>query len=175
MKRTKNIRAAIVAAALVISLGIAAMAQSVVVTGTNVRLRLGPSLNAPCLTNSYGQNVHPARGAYLTYLGDAGYFYNVRYNGYSVYIHKDYARYVGGGGYNYGYSGGGRSVVVDGVHVRLRLRPSLNAGILTYGNGSPVYPRKGERLRFLGHAGDFYKVSYNGQVVFIHKAYSYLQ
>lgn len=173
MNSVKNLRAALVAIALVLALGVSALAQSVVVTGTNVRLRLGPSLNAPTLTNSNGYNIHPQKGEYLTYLGQAGDFYYVNYGGYNVYISKQYARYVGGGG---GYhNSGSRFVVVDGVHVRLRLAPSLNSGILTNRNGNPVYPAKGARLRFLGHAGDFYRVSYNGNTVYIHKAYSYLQ
>ena len=47
----------------------------VVVTGTNVRLRVAPSLNSQTLTTSNGVNIHPKKGEKLTCTGKTGDFY----------------------------------------------------------------------------------------------------
>ena len=69
-------------------------AKSVVVTGTNVRLRRGPSLQAEILTDFYGKNIHPNKGEYLEYIGEADSFYKVRYHGEEVWISKDFTSLV---------------------------------------------------------------------------------
>lgn len=71
-------------------------------------------------------------------------------------------------------------VVVTGNNVRLRLSPYINPrnpndNTLTYNNGANVHPRKGEALRYLGEAGDFYYVEYRGYTCYISKQFSYLR
>ena len=69
-------------------------AKSVVVTGVNVRLRRGPSLESDTVKDFYGKNVHPDKGEYLEYIGQSGDFYKVRYKGEEVYISKDFTSIV---------------------------------------------------------------------------------
>lgn len=64
--------------------------KTVVVTGTNVRLRLAPNLQSNVLTNSNGENVHPEKGEHLKYLGETSEFYRVEYRGQNVWISKQF-------------------------------------------------------------------------------------
>ena len=43
------------------------------------------------------------------------------------------------------------------------------------GYGTPIYPARGARLTYLGQTGNWYKVRYNGNVLYISKDYSYLR
>ena len=158
-------------------MAISAMATDyVVVTGTNVRLRLAPSLNSETLTNNKGVNIHPNKGQKLVCLGTSGDFYKVKFNGNNVWISKLYAQPVGNTSATNAAktTNGQRYVVVTGTNVRLRLAPSTNAKILS-SNGKPVYPAKGERIKYMGDAGDFHKVNYRGNYVYIHKSYATIQ
>ncbi len=66
-------------------------------------------------------------------------------------------------------------VVVDGVHVRLRFTPEINSyNILSDSRGHSIYPYKGEYLEYLGEAGDFYYVRYNGYDLYISKRHAYV-
>ncbi len=174
MNNKKLLRVMFLALMFVASL--TAAAQYVVSTGNHVRLRTGPSTSYPMLVwNSTGNPVWINKGQSLTYLGDAGGFYRVLFDGKSVYISKQFSRLVyPNSGYTSGYSGGS-VVVVNGVHVRLRWGPSLNAAVYTNGYGTPIYPARGARLTYLGQAGNWYKVRYNGNVLYISKDYSYLR
>ena len=68
------------------------------------------------------------------------------------------------------------TVVINGVHVRLRTSPQITAyNILLYENGKPVYLPKGTALTYLGENGDFYVANFRGYTVYISKQYSYLQ
>lgn len=58
-------------------------------------------------------------------------------------------------------------VTVTGTSVRLRLKPSLQSETLTTNKGVNIHPKKGEKLECLGKSGDFYKVRYQGKVVYI--------
>ena len=138
-------------------------ANYVTVTGTNVRLRMGPSLSSETLTNANGVNIHPNKGERLECIGQSGDFYKVIYQGYTVYISKQYAKLQSVQQY----------VMVTGTNVRLRLAPSLNAGTLQR-NGVNVHPRKGERIKLMGTSGNFWKVNYQGNYVYIHKDYAVL-
>lgn len=71
-------------------------------------------------------------------------------------------------------------VVVTGTNVRLRKSPYIdqrnpNSNTLIYQNGTNVHPYKGEALRYLGDAGDFYYVEYKGFTCYISKKHSYLR
>ncbi len=80
-------------ASLVLAVATCAMAwaTSVVVDGTHVRLRLGPSTNHSILTDGSGNPVYPAKGAILTYIATDGNFYKVNYKGTDCYISRDFA------------------------------------------------------------------------------------
>ena len=65
-------------------------------------------------------------------------------------------------------------VVVTGTNVRLRKSPSIKGAIYTV-NQAPVYPKKGERIKYMGESGDFYKVNYNGNYLYISKQFSRLE
>ena len=160
---------------MLVAMSLSAVAAHVVVTGTNVRLRLKPSLKSETLTNSRGENVHPAKGEKLELLGDAGDFYKVRYKGQVVYISKQFSQASETPKQTSKpttqATAGQRYVVVTGTGVRLRMQPSTKAATLQRG-GVNVHPKKGERIKLMGDAGDFYKVNYQGNYVYIHKDYA---
>lgn len=163
---------------MVMAMGFNAQAQQfyVKVTGTNVRLRSSPTLrtnNNIIYWTSTGQNVHPAKGALLPCYGSSGNFWYVYYAGTYCYISKDYAKRVSNGSSG-SVSTRGSVVVVNGVNVRLRYGPGLNYAIYSNNRGNPIYPSKGSRLTYLGQSGNWYKVRYNGQTLYISKDYSYL-
>ena len=90
MKKNSILRAAFFALLFVASL--TAAAQYVVATGNHVRLRTGPSTGYPMLVwNSTGKPVWINKGDRLTYLGQTGNWFKVRYNGNVLYISKDYS------------------------------------------------------------------------------------
>ena len=128
----------------------------VVVDGVDVRLRRSPVINN---SNIITENLHPANGAYLTYISETSDFYKVRYKGYVAYISKQYSHAVN------------RSVViVDGVNVRLRKSPSLNNSNIII---APIHPDNGEQLEYLGETSDFYKVRYKSYEAYISKQFSH--
>ncbi|MBP5561838.1 MAG: hypothetical protein J6X70_08600 [Muribaculaceae bacterium] len=163
----KVLRLTALVAVLALACNVSLQAQQVEITKTQVRLRLAPSLNAGTLVDNHGYNIHPYKGQLLPYLGTSGEFYNVSYKGHSVYVHNSCSRYVGD-------SNNLRYVVVNGVDVNLRLGPSVNSGRLII-NGVVAHPYKGQRLPYLGSSGNFYKVNYAGNYVFISKDFSYLE
>ena len=63
-------------------------------------------------------------------------------------------------------------VTVTGTSVRLRLKPSLQSETLTTNKGVNIHPKKGEKLECLGKSGDFYKVRYQGKVVYISEQFA---
>lgn len=66
-------------------------------------------------------------------------------------------------------------VYVNGVNVRLRTSPEINDyNIITDSRGKNLHPNKGDRLEYLGDAGDFYYISYRGINAYISKEFSYL-
>ena len=157
-------------------------AQFVVVSTTNhLRLRTGPSTKYPMLVwSSTGKPVHINKGESLTYLGnnDTPDFYNVSFDGKSVYVSKQYSLLVNtipGPPIPPPNVIHGPVVVVNGVSVRLRWGPSLDASVFTNGQGKPIYPSKGSQLTYLGESGNWYKVRYKGNELYISKSYSYLR
>lgn len=63
----------------------------VVINGTGVRLRFGPSLNAGYLTWANGQTRAPKKGARLDYTGEDGDWYQVKYLGHTFYVSKEFS------------------------------------------------------------------------------------
>lgn len=65
--------------------------RSIIVTGTNVRVRKGPGLDYEAITDNNGKNIHPDKGQRLEYLGEEEEFYRVRFKGYDCWISKQFA------------------------------------------------------------------------------------
>ena len=159
---------------MMVAVALSAMAADyVTVTGTSVRLRLQPSLQSETLTTDKGVNIHPKKGEKLECLGQSGNFYKVRYQGKVVYISTQFATPVQTEKPTAKKSVAGQQyVVVTGEGVRLRLQPSLKAKCLQR-NGVNVHPKKGERIKLMGVEGDFYKINYQGNYVYIHTDYAH--
>jgi hypothetical protein len=68
-----------------------------------------------------------------------------------------------------------RYVVIDATELRLRLGPSMSAETFKWADGSNRHPNKGERYRYLGESGDFYKIDYKGHELWVSKQYTYLE
>ncbi|MBR1934871.1 MAG: hypothetical protein IJ835_02335 [Muribaculaceae bacterium] len=66
----------------------------VYVDGYHVRFRTGPSTSYPYLTTGKGGTLYAKQYSLLPYLGQSGDFYMVDYNGYTVYISRDYTHLV---------------------------------------------------------------------------------
>ncbi|MBQ4367707.1 MAG: hypothetical protein II786_06465 [Muribaculaceae bacterium] len=162
--------------ALALAVALSSIAANyVTVTGTDVRLRLQPSLQSETLTNDKGVNIHPTKGQRLECVGETKAFYKVKFNGQVVYISKKFAKADAPAApatkKAVAAADGQRYVTVTGTGVRLRLQPSLEGKTLQR-NGVNVHPKKGERIKLMGEEGDFYKVNYQGNYVYIHKDYA---
>ena len=68
-----------------------------------------------------------------------------------------------------------RCVRVTGNGVRLRRGPSTSHEIFADDKGHPIYPLAGDNLVYLGQSGDFYKVRFKKQELYISKRYSELR
>ena len=75
----------------------------------------------------------------------------------------------------YGQESSSQYVVINGSELRLRLGPSTSADTFKWGDGSNRHPNKGEKYLYLGEPGDFYKIDYKGQEVWVSKQYTYLE
>ena len=65
-------------------------------------------------------------------------------------------------------------VIIDGSELRLRLGPSTSAETLRWADGSNRHPNVGEQFRYLGESGDFYKIDYHGNEVWVAKQYTHI-
>lgn len=64
--------------------------QYVVINGTDLRLRLGPSTTAKTYKHKGGGNIHPYIGEKYIYLGESGDFYKIDYKGHELWVSKKY-------------------------------------------------------------------------------------
>lgn len=62
----------------------------VVIDGTELRLRLGPSTSADTFKWKDGTNRHPKVGERFKYLGESGDFYQIDFNGHELWVSKFY-------------------------------------------------------------------------------------
>lgn len=107
---------------------VSAWAASVRVTGTHVRLRLNPSLNAAIYTDSYGTPIYPSKGQVLSWTGyNSNGFYEVSFHGRTLWIHSSYARPV-----NQATASIPENVLITGNKVLLRVGPGQNYAPLSY-------------------------------------------
>lgn len=65
-----------------------------------------------------------------------------------------------------------KSVIINGVNLRLRLGPSTSSEILQDSEGKNIHLPTGTKLQYMGESGDFYAVLYKGQTVYVSKQYS---
>lgn len=65
-----------------------------------------------------------------------------------------------------------RCVCVKGQGVRLRRGPSTSDEIFADENGKPIHPYYDDKLAYLGESGDFYKVRFMQQDLYISKRFS---
>lgn len=59
--------------------------------------------------------------------------------------------------------------------LRLRLGPSTSADTFKWGDGSNRHPNVGEKFKYLGESGDFYKIDYKGHELWVSKKYTHLE
>lgn len=64
--------------------------QYVVINGSELRLRLGPSTSADTFKWADGSNRHPNKGEKYLYLGESGDFYKIDFKGHEVWVSKQY-------------------------------------------------------------------------------------
>ena len=65
-------------------------AHYVIIDGSGLRLRLGPSTNAETFKWPDGTNRHPKVGDKFLYLGESGDFYKIDFNGKELWVSKQY-------------------------------------------------------------------------------------
>lgn len=70
---------------------------------------------------------------------------------------------------------GSQFVVIDGSQLRLRLGPSTDSDTFKWPDGTNRHPDVGEVFKYLGESGDFYKIDYNGNEVWVSKQYTHLE
>lgn len=87
---------ALMAAVLIVLATVAG--DYVKVTGTHVRLRHSASLQGKIYSNANGVPIYPDKGALLQYTGERGDFYQVNYQGRTLYISKQFSCVVSGSG-----------------------------------------------------------------------------
>ena len=69
----------------------------------------------------------------------------------------------------------GNYVVIDGTDLRLRLGPSTSSDTFKWPDGTNRHPNVGEKFRYLGESGDFYKIDYKGHELWVSKQYTHLE
>lgn len=65
-------------------------------------------------------------------------------------------------------------VYINATELRLRLSPSLSGDCLKWTDGTNRHPEKGEMFPYLGESGDFYKIDFKGNAVYVSKQFSYI-
>lgn len=67
----------------------------------------------------------------------------------------------------------GRYVVIDGANLRLRYGPSLSSDTFKWPDGHNRHPNVGEKFKYLGESGDFYKIDFNGNELWVSKQHTH--
>lgn len=163
----------------------------VVLNGTNVRLRLEPNLQCGWLKDEKGVPTYLKKGTKLAYTGEIGDFYEVTYNGQTLYVAKQFSYLQSQGKpaktqvtqpaekqpvqaqpVQTTTASNKPTVELTGTNVRLRLGPSTSHDFLKNDDGTPCYLPKGTKLTKTGESGDFWKCTYNGRVVYVSKKFA---
>ena len=72
-------------------------------------------------------------------------------------------------------SNGSRFVVIDGSQLRLRLGPSTSSETFKWTDGTNRHPNVGDKFKYLGESGNFYKIDFNGNEVWVSKQYTHIE
>ncbi|MBO7338038.1 MAG: SH3 domain-containing protein [Paludibacteraceae bacterium] len=152
-----------------------ALAQSkvVVISGTGVRLRLGPGTDYNYLTNDKGDQISPSKGAKLEYQGEYGDWYRVKFSNGSYYVSKDFA-YIQNGAAKPAAKPAKKVVVISGTGVRLRLGPGTDYTYLKNSKGEQISPAKGAKLDYIGEEDGWFIVKYGNGNYYVSKDFSYI-
>ena len=152
--------------------GMTALAEKVQVTGTNVNLRLSPSLNGSVYCNSYGVPIRPRKGEILYWTGTAkNGFMQVQYNGATLWIYSDYAKPVRGTSHSGSSYSVPSRVKITGNSVLLRYGPGQEYDPLT-SYGQRVHRYKGQVLTCVGVNGGWWRVVYGGNYYYVSRRYA---
>ena len=129
---------------------------TIIITGNGVIGRDGPG--------GYDTGVRFYKGQRLTCYGLEQGWYKVKYGNGVRWVSSSYAKPAGNSSSSYST---GYYVVFTGDRVIGRLSPA--------GTATRYRFYKGQRVPYLGQQGSWYKVSYNGKVLWVSSAYSYVQ
>lgn len=66
-------------------------------------------------------------------------------------------------------------IVIDGSELRLRLGPSTSSDTFKWPDGTNRHPNVGEQFKYLGESGDFYKIDFNGNELWVSKQFSHIE
>ena len=66
-------------------------------------------------------------------------------------------------------------VVIDGSELRLRLGPSTSSDTFKWPDGTNRHPNVGEKFKYLGESGDFYKIDFNGKELWVSKQFTHVE
>lgn len=71
---------------------------------------------------------------------------------------------------------GNKYVFINATELRLRYGPSLSADTFKWPDGTNRHPNKGEMFKYLGESGDFYKIDFHGNALWVSHInnYSYI-
>lgn len=128
---------------------------TIIITGNGVIGRDGPG--------GYDTGVRFYKGQRLTCYGLERGWYKVKYGNGVRWVSSQYAQPVGSSSSYYG----GSYVVFTGDRVIGRLSPA--------GTATKYRFYRGQKVPYLGQSGSWYKVSYNGKILWVSSAYSYVQ
>lgn len=70
---------------------------------------------------------------------------------------------------------GNQVVVIDGSELRLRLGPSTSSDTFKWPDGTNRHPKVGEKFKYLGESGDFYKIDFKGNELWVSKQFSHME
>ena len=128
-----------------------------------LRVRSEASLNSEVvgyLTNGCSVNI----------LGENGDWYNINYNGKSVYVSKEYVQVSGGISNSSGSSSqetrSGKSGQVVNVHSSLNVRSGASTSSSVIGSLS-----NGSKVTIVGESGSWYKINYGNTTGYVSKEY----
>lgn len=101
----------------------------------------------------------------------------ISYEGYdgNAYYYEDEDYYEEEGLQQSNSSSINQVVVIDGSQLRLRLSPSTSSDTFKWPDGTNRHPNVGDKFRYLGESGDFYKIDFNGNELWVSKQYSHLE
>lgn len=65
-------------------------------------------------------------------------------------------------------------VVINGTNLMLRYEPSAKSATFKWTDGSNRHPKKGEKFKYLGEAGDYYKIDFYGNALWVPRKHTYI-